>query len=64
MTRFNIIGSKALVQDFLMKFDLKPSDSFPVAKYEWLDVNVDVEDEWADEVSDWCEEKGLHCEMV
>ena len=63
MTTFNIIGCVDTVEDLLSHFKLRPSDMFPAHTGE-TDINVEVEDEVADEFCEWAEKEGLKYEMV
>ena len=69
--RLNIVGSAEVVKELLTKFSIsfngtggRITDRFPDARGEgFSDVNVEIVDEDADELIEWCEAHKLECEV-
>jgi acyl-CoA synthetase (AMP-forming)/AMP-acid ligase II len=69
--RLNIVGSAEVVKELLTKFSIsfngtggRITDRFPDARGEgFSDVNVEIVDEDAEELIEWCEAHKLECEV-
>jgi len=60
---YNVMGCKSTVDELLKKFCVKIEDEFkPLA--DERDINIIVENEMFDELSYWCEENALKCELI
>ncbi len=71
LLRLNIVGSAEVVKELLTKFPIsfngargRITDRFPDARGEgFSDVDVEIVDEDADELIEWCEAHNLECEV-
>lgn len=71
LLRLNIVGSAEVVKELLTKFSIsfngaggRITDRFPDARGEgFSDVNVEIVDEDADELIDFCDEHKLECQV-
>lgn len=56
---YNVIGKVADLQMLIATFDLTV-----VAKFDLTDMNVMIDDEDSDHVTDWCEKRSISIKMV
>jgi hypothetical protein len=63
---FNVVGDRLRVDELIRRFDIRVQDKFPSpnGNTNFKDINVLVDDEIADDFTDFCESNDLACDLV